>query len=210
MDQKTNYPWEGNVSIIINPAKKTKLTISLRIPGWANNKPIHSNLYSYLNSVSENIVIKVNGKHVQYQSENGYAKINRVWKKGDIIEYSIPMEIHRVLANKNVKADDMKIALERGPIVYCLEGVDNPNSYDRFILPDDSKLTFSTDDHSLIGSQKITGEGILFEVSSDSLNVHSKKQDFVAIPYYQWCNRGKTTMNVWIPRKVDKFSISEY
>lgn len=207
--QKTNYPWDGNVSISVNPAKKAAFTLNLRIPGWAENKPVPSDLYSYANPSTETVTIKINGKPATYTTENGYAKLSREWKKGDVIEYILPMDIHRVEANQNVKDDEGKVALERGPIVYCLEGVDNPESYDRFVLPDDAKLSFVTDDKKLNGTYELTGEGVQFSVSNDGLSVQSKKQPFTAIPYYQWCNRGKSTMEVWIPRKADKFSLSD-
>jgi DUF1680 family protein len=206
--QKTNYPWDGNVSIVVNPAKKTLFTLNLRIPGWAQNKPVPGDLYSYANPSAETISIKVNGKVATYTMENGYARLSREWKKGDVVEYVLPMTIHRVEANQNVKADEGKVALERGPIVYCLEGVDNPGSYDRFVLPDDVKLLFVTDDNKLNGTHELTGEGIQFNTSKDGLSIQSKKQPFTAIPYYQWCNRGKSTMEVWIPRRADKFSLT--
>jgi DUF1680 family protein len=207
--QKTNYPWDGTVSIAVNPARKSLFTLNLRIPGWAQNKPVPSDLYSYANPSAETISIKINGKAATYTMENGYARLSREWKKGDVVEYELPMTIHRVEANRNVKADEGKVALERGPIVYCLEGVDNPGSYDRFVLPDDAKLSFVTDDNKLNGTHELTGDGIQFNVSKDGLSIQSKKQPFTAIPYYQWCNRGKSAMEVWIPRRADKFSLSE-
>jgi DUF1680 family protein len=209
VNQKTNYPWDGNLVLTVNPNKKSIFTLYLRIPGWANNQPVPSDLYKYANPATEPITIKINGQPATFKPENGYAKLSREWKKGDMIEYALPMTIHRVEANPNIKADLGKVALERGPIVYCLEGVDNPDSYARFVLPDDAKLSFGSDAKKLNGTHELTGEGILFNVSQDGLSIQSQKQTFTAIPYYQWCNRGKSTMEVWIPRKADKFSISE-
>lgn len=207
ISQKTNYPWDGNVTVDVNPVHKTKFNLCLRIPGWAKNKPVPSDLYTYADPSSDPITIKVNGKSVAYNEVNGYASISREWKKGDIVEYTIPMQIHRVEANEKVEDDKGKVALERGPIVFCVEGVDNPNSYERFILPDNANLVFSrTGD--LNGTYQITGEGIQLGVSPDKLSITSQKQTFRAIPYYQWCNRGKSTMEVWLPRKIDGFSIS--
>ena len=209
LSQQTNYPWDGNVKITVKPQKKSTFTIRLRIPGWVRNQPVPSNLYSYINPVNETISIKVNGQTVDYNTQNGYAIINREWKQGDIIEYFMPMNIHRVEANPNVIADVNKVALERGPIVYCLEGVDNANMFGNFILPDYSSVNASFDNTKLNGVEVITGEGILFNPSNDRLSIQSKKQAFVAIPYYSWCNRGMSTMQVWLPRKIDYINLSE-
>jgi len=206
--QKTDYPWDGNVSLNVNPNKKTNFTLCLRIPGWANNKPVPSDLYTYLNPSSETITIKINGNPVTFKTDNGYALLSREWKKDDRVEYSLPMDIHRVEANKNVMDDRGKVALERGPIVYCMEGVDNPDTYDRFILPDSTKLTGITGKGKLNGLHELTGEGVVFQLSTDELSIQTRKQAFTAIPYYSWCNRGKSTLQVWIPRKADKFSLT--
>lgn len=205
--QKTNYPWDGNIAVSVDPSRKTKFTFSLRIPGWTQDKPVPSDLYSYANPTTGQISVKINGKQVVCSTENGYVKISREWKKGDRIEYNLPMEIHRVRANGNVKVDEGKIALERGHIVFCLEGVDNPDGYGYFLLPDDAELSFSST-NKLNGAYEVKGVGIRFTISDDSLSVLSDKQEFTAIPYYQWCNRGKSTMEVWIPNIISELSIS--
>lgn len=201
LSQQTNYPWEGNVKIAVNPTVNARFSINIRIPGWVRNQPVPSDLYSYINPKTETIILKVNGQKTQYKSENGYAVINRDWKKGDVIEYNLPLNVHRVEANSNVVADRGKVALERGPIVYCLEGVDNNNFYGNMSIPDEAILTTTFDKNTLNGIEIIRGEGVLSPTSKEGVAAPSKKQSFVAIPYYSWSNRGTTQMEIWLPRK---------
>ena len=201
LSQQTNYPWDGNVKIAVNPTVNAKFSINIRIPGWVRNQPVPSDLYSYINPKTETIIFKVNGQKAQYKSENGYAILNREWKKGDVIEYNLPLNVHRVEANSNVVADRGKVALERGPIVYCLEGVDNNNFYGNMSIPDEAILTTAFDKNTLNGIEIIRGEGVFSTTSKEGIALPPKKQSFVAIPYYSWSNRGTTQMEVWLPRK---------
>jgi DUF1680 family protein len=148
------------------------------------------------------VVVRLNVENAEFKTENSYAVIDREWKQGDLIEYILPLNIHRVVANSNVEADKNKVALERGPIVYCLEGVDNNNTLRNLILPDDALLSADFEKNKLNGVEVITGEGVNFNSSSEGLSKQPKTQPFVAIPYYSWCNRGITQMEVWLPRKV--------
>ena len=208
LSQQSNYPWEGNVSIQVNPTKKTDFSLCLRIPGWARNQPVPGDLYRYVASTPEEIVVKVNGKAVAYTTREGYAVISRQWKKGDKVEYTLPMNIHRVEANEKVKDDRRKIAIERGPVVYCLEGIDNNNNLNTIILPDNASLSVKFQPAKLNGINEISGEAIVLEIATDGLSVLTKKQPFTAIPYYAWSNRGINQMKVWLPRKVKEITIS--
>ena len=208
LSQQSNYPWEGNVSIQVNPTKKTDFSLCLRIPGWARNQPVPGDLYRYVASTPEEIVVKVNGKAVAYTTREGYAVISRQWKKGDKVEYTLPMNIHRVEANEKVKDDRGKIAIERGPVVYCLEGIDNNNNLNTIILPDNAPLSVKFQPAKLNGINEISGEAIVLEIATDGLSVQTKKQPFTAIPYYAWSNRGINQMKVWLPRKVKEITIS--
>jgi DUF1680 family protein len=201
LKQQTNYPWDGKVKIAVNPSVNTKFAINLRIPGWARNQPVPGNLYSYINPQTETITIKVNGKKAVYKSENGYAVINKEWKKGDVIEYDLPFIIHRVEANTNVVADRGKVALELGPIVYCLEGLDNKDFYGKMTLPDKAVLTSGFDKNTLNAVDLIRGDAIISGTTKEGVSLPSKKQSFTAIPYYTWSNRGVNQMQVWLPRK---------
>jgi len=178
--------------------------IYIRIPGWVRNQPVPGNLYSYINPAKETVVVRVNGKNAEFKTENNYAVIDREWKKGDLIEYNLPLNIHRVVAISNVAADRNKVALERGPIIYCLEGTDNNNMSGNLVLPDDAVLSANFKKDMLNGIVVITGKEVVFNSSTDVISKQSKKQNFVAIPYYSWCKRGITKMEVWLPRKVSQ------
>lgn len=209
ISQQTQYPWDGAIKIKVTPSKKEKFEVCLRIPGWVQNQPVPSNLYSYKTPITETISIKVNGKTFPYKTENGYAMLEREWNKGDLIEYDIPMIIHRVEANSNVQADQGKIALERGPVVYCLEEIDNDSKVSNLIIPDNAELSASFAPDKLKGIEVITGDGIKFNPSTDGLSIQSNKQKFMAIPYYAWDNRGITMMKVWIPNKINDIILTK-
>jgi uncharacterized protein len=192
--QETRYPWDGNVTIRIDPAEKSAFNLCVRVPGWVLGRPVPGDLYTYRSAIPAKFTIGVNGKKVNYEMKNGYAVINRAWEKGDIIEYSLPMEIHQVVANPQVKDDMNKIALERGPLVYCVEGTDN-HSLNDLIFSDDMQLTTNFEPDLLMGIQVIHGKYTGTERSGSGV------YDFMAIPYYSWDNRGDTPMKVWITSK---------
>ncbi len=183
--QETGYPWKGNISIQLSPQKESEFTLCLRIPGWAENKPVPGDLYSYENSTNEPVTIRINGEPVKYKKENGYATLTRKWKKGDRIEYGIPMEVNKVKANELVADDRGKVAIERGPIVFCVEGADNPD-VDKINISSETKLTASYNPELLNGVEIISGNG-------------KAGNTFTAIPYYAWNNRGANKMKVWFP-----------
>jgi len=188
ISQETNYPWDGNIHIRISPRKKSVFSVCLRIPGWVENRPVPSDLYSFENDCQKTVTIKINGEQVRIKKKNGYAVLSRTWKKGDEIEYTLPMDIRRVKANEKVKDDKNKVALERGPIVYCMEGADNPE-IDQLSISVNTLFSCSFEPELLGGVEVINGKDRI-----------SGKQ-FRAIPYFAWDNRGKNKMKVWLPEK---------
>jgi DUF1680 family protein len=199
MTQETRYPWEGSVKMTVNPDRAGKLTINVRIPGWARNEPVPSDLYKFADKVSEPAVVKVNGKAVPMQLTKGYVMLDRTWKAGDTIELNLPMPVRRVVANTEVAADKGRVAIQRGPLVYTAEWVDNPNGKVRnLMLPDTAKLTAAYDPKLLKGVTVITGRAT--SLTTDAAGkVLKTDQGFKAIPYYAWANRGPGQMMVWIP-----------
>lgn len=193
--QETNYPWDGKVKIVVTPEKARQFALCLRIPGWAENKPVPGDLYSYLTPEKDSVSIQVNGKAATYKTEKGFAVIDREWKPGDEISYNLPMTVRRVEANAKVTDNAGKVALERGPIVYCLEGADNGPELMNLALPDSSKLTDNFVPGELTGIVTISGE------ASYKKGTKAQTQKFTAIPYYVWNNRGANEMKVWLPRK---------
>ena len=134
LEQSTTYPWNGDVGIVVNPKKQFGFNLKIRIPGWVQGKVVPGNLYSYNDRKVLSYNIKVNGQPVSSTLEKGYFSINRVWKKGDKVDVHFEMEPRTVKAYPLVEADRGKVAIERGPIVYCAEWPDNDFSVLSVIL----------------------------------------------------------------------------
>jgi len=198
--QETRYPWDGTVKMTVSPDRSSNLTINVRIPGWARNEPVPSSLYRFVDTVEEPVVLKVNGKPAPLNVNKGYASVNRRWKQGDAIELVLPMPVRRILANELVQADRGRVALQRGPIVYAVEWPDNPGGRVRnLVLPDDAKLVaeFRPD---LLNGVEIVKARVISLAYDEQGSINKREQDFTAIPYYAWANRGVGEMLVWIPK----------
>jgi uncharacterized protein len=199
---ETNYPWDGNIKISVSPEKKTSFALHLRIPGWVRGDAVPGGLFDFEDSSISKFSIMVNGKETPYQMENGYAIIDRAWKKDDVVDLSFPMDIKRVVSRPEVKADENRVALQRGPLVYCVEGADNNGQAWNIILPSSTALSTSKES---VGTEKVvTIEGTVpsVAVSADGNSVQTEKKKMVAIPYYVWCNRGQNQMQVWLPVSI--------
>ncbi len=192
INQRSNYPWSGKIEFELFLTESTRFTLNLRIPGWAQGRPVPSDLYSYVDSSFLPPQVLVNDQLFEFQIKNGFAVLDRVWKSGDGIEVQLDMPVRRVVANGKVDADIGKVAIERGPIVYCVESIDNP-SLD-FLLPDSVVLQTSSRPDVLNGVTIVIGERVN-HLGADSPRVH-----FTAIPYYSWNNRGEGAMKVWLDR----------
>jgi len=200
ISQKTGYPWDGDVNITVTPAKTKAFTMMIRVPGWARNKPVPSDLYTYLNPDNQPVKLKINGKETSYViGEDGYIALNRKWKKGDAIELTFPMTVKRVIANDNVADDQGKVSLERGPIVYCLEWPDNNDNVLNSVLDDNVsvKATFVKDELNGIVRLEANAQA---SKRDNNQQVMLENKTLTAIPYYAWANRGEGEMAVWIPR----------
>lgn len=200
--QETNYPWEGNNAIHVTPDRKTKFKLNIRIPGWAQGIPVPGETYKYIDAGSTSFQIMLNGKVVPYVMNNGYAVIDRVWNKNDVINLVLPMQVRRVISSDKVKENVGKVALERGPLVYCFEHPDNNGKAMNIILPDNSKATARFQADLLGGVTTIQCEASIVRPSGDGSAVETVKENVTAIPYFSWANRGKGEMQVWIPRKA--------
>jgi DUF1680 family protein len=205
--QQTLYPWDGYVEITVNMETPGTFDILIRIPGWASNRPVPSDLYRYLNKRDDRPLIKINGRLHPYTQEKGFAKLSKSWNPGDKIELTFPMTVRRVVAHSRVSADRGRVAFERGPIVYCAEGVDNQDSVFSLLIPDHAVFTVTK------GIEELQNPGI---ISADAVSVHKKKDSkeyekrphhLVMIPYYAWAHRGKGEMAVWLARKASALHI---
>ncbi len=200
--QETDYPWNGTIRLTLYPEpEEMQMALNLRIPGWAQGRPVASNLYQYLNNEPATINLKVNGDAIPLKMKNGFVQIRRTWHSNDAVELNIPMLIRRVVAHDSVKADIGRVALERGPIVFCAEWPDHDGGYVRnLLLPDDADLTTEFLADRLYGIQAIRGRVAGFYLNEKE-TLEKREQELLAIPYYAWAHRGKGEMMVWFARK---------
>ncbi len=186
--QETDYPWSGVVKLTVNPSSPAAFDVNLRIPGWCKGAKV-----------------AVNGEAVEASpGENGYVKLHREWRRSDMVSLDMPMPVRRIVAHPRVSTDAGRVALQRGPVVYCLEGVDNGGSVRDIALPRETKLEASFEKDLLGGVVVVRGKvlrrkplewsGALYQASPDDEEV-----SVVAIPYYAWDNRQPGEMVVWIP-----------
>lgn len=199
---ETNYPWDGEIKININPEKKSKFAVKVRIPGWVLGRPVPGDTYQYMDINSSVYSIKVNGQPAELSMEDGYANIDRMWKKGDFIQASFPMMPRRVIARAEVKDDLNRVAFERGPLVFCVEHPDNDGKAFNMFVPDNAELTSEYRADLLGGTQVITTQVPVIVPSNDGMQIKTEIKTITAIPYYLWSNRGQGQMQVWLPRKV--------
>ncbi len=207
---ETQYPWNGKVTLNIDPARKIKTRLSLRIPAWAINKPSPGGLYYVVTNAADSFgpSLKVNGQQVEYKIENGYAVVEREWKKGDVVEYEMPMNVQFIGARSELKAGMDRLAIQRGPLVYCIEGADNKEGVWNLVLP--AGTTFTVSNYQVLNE---TVKCLQAELSSamaaaDGKGVVIEKRKVTAIPYYCWANRGPNAMQVWLPVKIKEVKIN--
>lgn len=212
--QTSDYPFDGKTVLELTPEKGRRFSINLRIPTWADQcKFVPGELYKYKDNSSPGFVLKVNNKKVRFKMNKGFAVIRRKWKNGDKIMLDIPMPVRFVKSHPAVKSNSGRVAVTRGPLVYCAEGTDNGGNVQRLFLPEslsgDEIKIIPFNSGTLKGIPSITLEGKEFRNGS----VNDTR--ITLIPYYSWNNRQTgPTMTVWLPEKrhlVDnKFSESAH
>ncbi len=201
LTQQTDYPWSGQIDIQVEPSQPENFTIKVRIPGWVQGKPVPGDLYRYLNDVPAKYTIKLNGKPVEQKLQKGYISLSRNWQKGDRISIDFPMPIRRVTSHPKVKVNRGRVALERGPIVYCLEAIDHSGAVSNLFLPDESVLESEFDETFLNGSVQL--HAIIQQVFLEGEKLSVRPVKMTAIPYYLWAHRKVGEMAVWLPRQKD-------
>ena len=194
--QETDYPWDGKITLRIEPEKPTRFSLKIRVPGWASGKPVPSDLYQYLNKNIKSFSLKINGEEQMIQDYRGYINLTREWKKGDHVDVEFPMPVQLVKSHPLVEENTGKIALERGPVVYCAESIDNDGKVLNIQLSDEN--IFQPDFHpDMLGGVTLL-KGKVFKPSEN--NAEGKELvPFTAVPYYSWANRGTGEMRVWFP-----------
>ncbi len=199
--QETKYPWEGMVRIHVNPSRAGEFTVMIRIPGWARNQALPGELYRFLDSHEQPVRVRLNRKPIPLTLERGYLKLVRKWRRGDTIDLSLPLAIRQVVASDAVKEDAGKVALQRGPIIFCAEGVDNGGRVLNLLMPPDAKLRNWFRPDLLGGTGFVTGKVLAAERDKNGKILEARPHDFMAVPYYAWANRGRGEMAVWLPRE---------
>lgn len=202
LEQETEYPWKGDIKIRVNPASPDDFTVMVRIPGWALGKPVPGDLYYYPDKSKAQPLIKVNGQEIPLNLENGFLPITRDWQPGDLIEINLAMEPRRVLANEKVKDDLGLVAVERGPVVYCAEWVDNNGRVSNLLLPDEASFSSEYREDFLGGLVMVKATGRAYELKKETPVF--KEQDINLIPYYAWAHRGRGEMAVWLAKEESK------
>lgn len=182
-----SYPWDGELKITVSPESPAEFTYALRIPGWCGGE----------------YAVKVNGEAVAEQPVDGYVYLVREWNPGDRVELSLPMKARRVWAHQNVREDAGKVAVQRGPIIYCIEEADNGSDLHRVLLPRDSEFTETFEPELLDGMVTLRCRARMEEGGSESLYTFcppsaQEERELLWIPYYAWANRGEGEMIVWV------------
>ena len=182
LTQDTDYPWSGAVKLTVDPPAESAFTIRLRIPGWARGEPVPSDLYRHLDASGAAPSLQVNGAPADLELDRGFAVVRRHWRPGDVVELDLPMPVRRVVSHEGVAGNRGRVAVERGPLVYCAEGADNGGTALELTLPDAAVLTAEHDAGLLGGVTTIRAGSITL------------------IPYYAWSHRGAGEMTVWLQR----------
>lgn len=180
IQQETEYPWQGRVKFKISAEKPVKFDFKIRVPGWAQNNPVPGDLYEYINETTGEVRLFLNNEPYSIELINGYATIRKTWEDGDMVELVLPMNVKKVVPHKNAKDIEGKVALERGPIVYCAEQADNSDG----VLS--RSVSVSSEFKPLYVSNEL--QGIVKLKSEDN---------FTLVPYYSWGHRGLGEMAVW-------------
>jgi DUF1680 family protein len=182
LTQETEYPWKETVAIRVDPEKPLAFDLHLRIPGWCRASPS----------------VRVNGEKQKGTIDKGYLRIGRTWQAGDVVRLELPMPVERVHADPRVKADVGRVALQRGPVVYCLEGVDNGGHVRNLCLPPKEELSATFERDFLRGVVVVHGAALSVTRDKDD-KLATQPVRFQAVPYSTWDNRQPGAMVVWLP-----------
>jgi DUF1680 family protein len=206
--QQTDYPWDGAIALKINPSAKVTFDLMIRLPGWALNKVVPTDLYRFADQQNSGFRLSVNGTAIPDPTiEHGYLKIGRKWKKGDQVHLQLDMPVRMVEAHEAVKADRGRVAIERGPLVYCAEWVDNNGQVTNIMLPRTSAFDLKPEPDLLSGIVTINSKVPAATIGDDGISIMTAQQPFTAIPYYAWSHRGIGEMAVWLPEKASRVLI---
>lgn len=204
LEQETGYPWNGDIRLKITQGNQD-FTMKLRIPGWVRGNVLPGDLYSYADNQKPAYQVSVNGQTVESDVNDGYLSIARKWKKGDVVEVHFDMIPRIVKANPKVEADHGRVAVERGPIVYCAEWPDNRFNVHSILLNQHPQFKVTDKPELLYGIRQITTDAQALSYDKAGKLV-TKDVELTLIPYYAWAHRGEGDMEVWLPIDVSATS----
>lgn len=211
LEESTQYPWDGDIQIRVVKSAAKNANLLVRIPGWVQNQVLPSDLYKYSDTAKPAYTVSVNGKKVEADlaANKGYLPVKNI-KKGDVVRIHFDMPVRTVVANNNVKDDEGRVAVERGPIVYCAEAADNQNEpvlravigkQPTFDVVDNYKIdNTETKGAPAFAVKAITTQAQMLEDGANGVSV--KNQKLTLIPYYAWNHRGADQMNVWFVQSL--------
>jgi DUF1680 family protein len=186
----------------MDPEQQVRCALRLRVPGWAKNVAVPGDLYKFTDVNDMDFSLRVNGRPAQYSEESGYLIVDRQWTAGDIVEFSLPMPIRTVVARSEVSADRDHMMLQRGPLVYCAEALDNGGNAWNLIMGAQAQFAAKVD---RIGDERIIalrGKIDSLNPTGDGRGARTQAATLTAIPYYAWANRGCYDMQVWLPTRI--------
>lgn len=191
IQQATDYPWDGDIVLQVSVSKPVTFSLKLRVPGYARNQPLPSDLYRFAKTSFDEAYLSMDGMMIPYLLEDGYISLEREWQSESQILLRLPLAPRRIVAHNAVDELRGKVALERGPIVYALEAADNEADVLDLNLPDTSAIKAEYQADLLGGVTTLSG---------DAFDAGGNKVAFNAIPYYAWGHRGEGKMTVWLNR----------
>lgn len=196
LEQSTAYPWDGQVEIKIDPESPRSFKVLLRVPGWAGNTAMHGGLYRFMDAVTDSVTVKVNGVEPSFSLDKGYLMIDRTWQQGDVISYSLPMSIRRILSDDRIVTNRERVSLQRGPLVFCFEEIDNPD-----LGGEDFRFDQETEITTLFDPDILEGTQIIHTTAETRSGI---EKQVTLIPYHLWNNRERGKMEVWLSTKEFK------
>lgn len=202
LEQKTAYPWQGDVQIAVKPQQASAFEVRVRIPGWAVDKPVPGGLYAFHDKLAAQPKVYLNGKTVPLKLDKGYVVLSKTWKKGDIIRVDLPMPVRKIQGHEKIQADKDKYAYQRGPLVYCAEWPDQADKKAlNLVLPEQAAVKAVYDSTFFNGMFLLQAQG---QSAARTLQtgIETRTVPVKLIPYYAWAHRGPGEMMVWIPAKV--------
>ena len=202
--QETRYPWEGRIRLLVEPEREVAFPLYVRIPGWARGEVMPGELYRFADADPVPPTLRVDGRALPLDMVRGYARIERTWRPGDVVELDLPMPVRRVLAHAAVEDDRGRVALQRGPLVYCAEWPDNGGRALDIVVPDGASFESEFQPRLLDGVQVIRGDVEAIQEDSRGESAPTAPHRLTAIPYFAWANRGMGEMAVWMAREPGK------